>query len=222
MVDMQTLPAAWNPPPVIESPIEGWEVTVGESCQITWSWPAAATAAVEHPGHTRPAVTEILFTSQSGLHRHSIPLPTTTPAVCEQPGRAGDVFSWHWDGRLWPSAMVDGPDSRIYVDSPSPASFVAFVYLRFIGVDGMEMYTAARRLLMEYRPLLQINAPPTGQQVPDYTTDYHDDSNGNGLHATCAKPGFNFPPEHWAQVKTDQSVQDASRLLCVHTINIDI
>lgn len=182
-VDMQTLPAAWNPPPTLESPIEGWEVTVGEGCQISWSWPvaAAATTAPSHVGHARVAVTEILFTSQSGFQRYSIPLP----AKCDEQAQAdadSDEFSWDWNGRLWPSAMPDAPDSQIYIDSASPPPFAALVYLRFIGVDGMETYTSARRLLMTYRPLLQINAPPCGQRVPDYSdvgaAEYETESRG--------------------------------------------
>ena len=191
-IDMQTLPSAWNPPPIIESPSEGWEVTVGEGCQITWSWPgvaAAATPCVAPAGHSRVAVTEILFTSQSGFHRHSIPVPVSTPLVCGEqrsPGPDADLFSWDWDGQLWPSAMADLPDSRVYIDTPSPPSFAVFVYLRFVGVDGVETYTAARRLVMQYPPLLQINAPPSGRRVPDYTavaSDYQDDLVADGSGA---------------------------------------
>lgn len=187
VVLMQTLPAAWNPPPVIESPTEGWEVTVGEGCQITWSWPAAtATVApsAAHAGHARVAVKEILFTSQSGFHRHSTPVPVSAPLLGEEHKQPdAGLFSWDWDGRLWPSAMADMPDSRVYIDTPSPPSFIVFVYLKFVGADGHITYTAAHRLLMQYPPLLQINAPPTGQWVPDYTvvaSDYQDELGGDG------------------------------------------
>ena len=188
VVDMQTRPAAWNPPPVIESPVEGSEVVVGEGCVITWSWPAAANRETDRHGerqgetergserrggHARVAVREILFTSQSGFHRHSIPVAVSASLISQeqlQPLAEADVdcFSWQWDGTLWPSAMPHTDSSRIYTDSPSPPAFSVFVYLRFVGVDGIETYTAARRLVMSYQPLLLITAPPTTHPVPSY------------------------------------------------------
>ena len=146
VVDMQTQAATLNPPPIVESPPEGWEVSVGEGCEIRWTG--------------RQQVTEVLFTSRSGVYKHSLLVPTDTV------GKGDTGGSFWWRGDLWPGA--DAAANGLYADTPTPNSFPTFVYLKFVGLDGMETYTPARRITMEYTPLLQINSPPSGGMVPDY------------------------------------------------------
>ena len=165
VVDMQTQAATWNPPPIVESPSEGWDVSVGEGCEIRWTG--------------RQQVTEVLFTSRSGVYKHSLLVPTDTA------GNGDTGGSFWWRGDLWPGA--DAAANGLYADTPTPPSFPAFVYLKFVGSDGMETYTPARRVTMEYTPLLQINSPPSGGMVPDYgNADGDTDSTGREPYAVAS------------------------------------
>ena len=50
-----------------------------------------------------------------------------------------------WDGTMWESG---GAEASPYVATPAPASFPVFLYLKFVGSDGVETYTPARRIIM--------------------------------------------------------------------------
>ena len=126
VVDMQTLAAAWNPPPVVESPAEGCELRVGGGpTEIRWSG--------------RQVVTQVLISSRTGLFTHA--LPVDAPSGTEQ-AEGGCVM---WDGTMWESG---GAEASPYVATPAPASFPVFLYLKFVGSDGVETYTPARRIIM--------------------------------------------------------------------------
>ncbi len=84
--------------------------------------------------------------------------------------------------------------------------------LGHFGVERLTLYIGK----------LRVNAEVAfGLEGLDFAFALHDEADRNGLYAARAEASLHFFPEHGGELKADNSVQDASRLLGVHQVHVD-
>ena len=60
-----------------------------------------------------------------------------------------------------------------------------------------------------------------GLEVHNLALTLNNQADSHRLHTACRQRRFNLLPKNWRQLETDQTVENAARLLCVDQIDID-